>query len=162
MKIKIFLVLFFLFSAQAYGGKTGWSFNVGYHNPPGATVGANFLHFWDHLALELGIGWLDLKSSSRQGNSQNGSNGSSSLGVAGDVNLKYLFLDRVFRPYIQGGLSIGSTTSAGDNTGVAAGVGGGFFGGGIFLTGQKVYGYGSLNSAGGLNTFIQAGLGFYF
>lgn len=151
-----------LFTSVPSLAKEGWSFNLGYHNPPGATAGANFMRLWNHVAIELGIGWLDLSSSTRSGNSNNGKNGTSSLGVAGDANLKYLFLDRAFRPYIQGGFSIGSVTSAGDNTGVAAGVGGGFFGGGLFITGQKIYAYGSIDSAGGLNTFYQAGLGFYF
>jgi hypothetical protein len=146
-------------SSQA---KEGWSFNVGYQNPPGALIGANFMHFWTHLALELGIGWINLNNSSRTSNPNNGTAGSTGLAVAGDANLKYLFLDGEIRPYIQGGFSVASVTSVGDSTGVAAGVGGGFFGGGLFLTGQKVFAYGSINSAGGLNTFFQGGLGFYF
>jgi len=146
-------------SSQA---KEGWSFNVGYQNPPGALVGVNFMRFWTHWAIELGIGWINLNSSSRTSDPKNGTNGSSSVAVAGDANLKYLFLNGDLRPYIQGGFSVASVTSVGDNTGVAAGVGGGFFGGGLFLSGQKVFAYGSINSAGGLNTFFQAGLGFYF
>jgi hypothetical protein len=145
--------------APAKSSANGWSFNVGVHNPPGSLVGANFLHFWSHLALEMGVGWLDASSSNRNGTT---GNGTANLAVAGDINLKYLFLDRVFRPYIQGGFGAATVTTVGDNTGASAGVGGGFFGGGIFICGQKVYGYGSINSAGGLNTFLQGGLGFYF
>jgi len=160
---KLFLTMAILIliplSSQA---KEGWSFNVGYQNPPGALIGANFMHFWTHLALELGIGWVNLNSSNRTSNSQNGTNGSSSVAVAGDVNLKYLFSTGELRPYIQGGLSAATVTSVGDNTGIAAGVAGGFFGGGLFLSGQKVFAYGSINSAGGINAFFQAGLGFYF
>jgi hypothetical protein len=156
--ITIILILVPL-SSQA---KEGWSFNVGYQNPPGATIGANFLRLWSHFAIELGIGWVNLNNPSRTSNPQNGTNGSSSLAIAGDANLKYLFMNGDLRPYIQGGFSVASVTSVGDNTGIAAGVGGGFFGGGLFLTGQSVYAYGSINSAGGLNTFFQAGLGFYF
>ena len=155
-----FVILFFNSSRTL--AKEGWSVNLGYHNPPGATIGVNFLRFWTNLAFELGVGWLDLSSSTRTNNSGNGSTGSSSFGIAGDANLKYLFGSGGLRPYIQGGLSVGSVTSVGDNTGVAAGTGGGFFGGGLFLIGQKIYGYGSINSAGGLNTFVQGGLGFYF
>ena len=106
-------------------GAEGWSLNIGYHNPPGATVGFNFMRLWKNVAFEAGIGWLDLNSSSR--NSSGKSASSTSLAVAGDLNFKYLFGSGGLRPYVQAGFGAGSVTSVDDSTGIAAGIGGGFW-----------------------------------
>jgi hypothetical protein len=167
LRLKILAILCFVtvfMSAQslAGGGKQGWSLNLGYHNPPNSTVGVNFLRFWKNFAFEAGIGWLDWGSSSRNRRTQSDSDNTSTLSAAGDVNLKYLFGDGSLRPYIQGGIGTAGSLSIGENTGASASAGQLFGGGGFFLTGQSVYGYGSFNTMGGDDTFFQAGLGFYF
>ena len=40
----------FIFLTSPSFAKEGWSFNLGYHNPPGATLGLNFLRFWTNFA----------------------------------------------------------------------------------------------------------------
>ena len=41
-----------------------WTLNLGYNNPPSATVGANFLYFAKNFAFEIGLGWVDGEATS--------------------------------------------------------------------------------------------------
>jgi hypothetical protein len=149
-KKSVLAFAFFVLSNSA--AQAHWSFNVGYNNPPGALVGGNFLNFWTNFALELGVGWI----------TGNNKNGTSTAGVSGDGNLKYLFrAGKELRPYFQGGFGLESVTSVGNNTGVGLGTGGGFGGGGLFLQGHEVYAYGSYNISSS-GPFWQGGLGFMF
>ena len=133
---RIILILLVFCSMQA---QANWSMNFGYNNPPGATVGLNLLNFWDHVALEFGVGYV------------------SSTFIDGDINLKYLFMQQVFRPYIQGGFSTAIT-----GTGVGLGFNSGYAGGGFFLKGNPIYFYASYNITGLQISFGQVGLGFEF
>lgn len=134
-------------NAHARGG---WSWNIGYHNPPGAQVGLNFLYQWTNFAFEAGVGSIDSKSS--------GSSNTNTVTVGGDANLKYLFGSGWFRPYLQGGVMTGV---AANNDNAGAGTGSGFWGGGIFLEGNPFYFYLGANM---LRTNVEgnAGLGFGF
>lgn len=129
-----------------------WTWNIGYHNPPNSTIGVNFEYFWSKWALELGAGFLDFGTKDRSN--------TATLYLAGDVNMKYLFLSGVFRPYLMGGLGLGSGTSVGDNTALGASAGGGFVGGGVLMRGHPVYAYLGL-AIGNASTF-QFGVGFDF
>jgi hypothetical protein len=163
MKITTNLILLtFIFGClltpAAHAG-SGWSWGIGYHNPPNATLGLNFMHLWSNWAFELGLGYVN----STETNSTNSSNQSSStsnvnLSVAGDINLKYLFSSGGFRPYLQGGTYAGVGARAGDSSGASASVGGGFVGAGFFIMGSSVDFYLSFITAG--SGSVQLGLCF--
>jgi len=57
-KKSVLALCFLLFSAPAFARASLWSVGLGYHNPPGATVGLNFMHLWSHVAFEAGIGYI--------------------------------------------------------------------------------------------------------
>ncbi len=132
----------------------GWSWSLGYNNPPGATVGLNFMHLWSNWAFEVGIGAVQVKDENSTTNNED----AKTLQVAGDVDLKYLFGSGWFRPYLQGGMGAGIGVKSGDETSAGAGIGGGYFGGGIFMIGNPFYLYASYNSP----SFAQVGIGFGF
>lgn len=145
------LTTIFSLKAEARGG--GWSWNLGYNNPPGALVGLNFLYLGDNFGFEIGIGNVD----SDESNSS----------INGAASLKYLFRSgKTFRPYIQGGTRTGvSVNSNDDDTSAGASLGGGgYYGAGFFLVGNPMYFYASYNKDGGKGdgTFAQAGIGFDF
>lgn len=148
MKKLIFAIGVLGFSSLV---RADWGFSLGYNNPPGASVGANFTYFWSQWAFEFGIGSVNTSSTDDEGNRTN------RIGFGGDLNLKYLFRQGVFRPYLQAGLGAG--VGAG-NSGVSAGANGAFGGAGLFLKGSDVFGYLSYNVGSG--RFVQAGLGFMF
>jgi hypothetical protein len=151
-----FLALVFLANpSQARGG--GWSLNIGYHNPPGADVGANFLYQWSNWAFELGIGSISVSDSSTNNNNQ------SSAGLGGDLNLKYLFGNGGFRPYLQGGVLVGTGATVGENesTGASASTGSGFVGLGIMAElGSSAYIYLGGNAFNKRKSEFFFGLGF--
>lgn len=148
--MKIFIILFFLvISAKA---QQGWSLNLGYNNPPGATVGLNFMYLWSKWAFEIGAG-------SAKVNDKNNSSTELSI-LTGQVDLKYLFGSGGFRPYAQ--LGTGYALSSNNNS-AGLGVGGSLYGGlGFFGMGSSVYGYASYNlgNASSSSGFIQLGIGF--
>lgn len=135
----------------------GWSWNIGYHNPPGATVGLNFLYQWTNFAFEAGVGSIDSKNNNSS-STTGGENKSNTVTVGGDINLKYLFGSGWLRPYLQGGVMTGV---AADNDSAGAGTGSGFWGGGLFLQGNPFYFYLGANVLRS-NTDGFAGLGFDF
>lgn len=158
------LAVLTLYSSNLFAN---WSLNIGYNNPPGATIGINFLKtFSKNLGFEVGIGWVHIKASDDDDDNNSSSNqndndkdDSTKLAVAGDVNLKYFFSSGTVKPYLQGGFGVGVGASLGDDTDAGAGVGGGFGGLGLMIGGQSFYVYGSLNLASG-GTFLQGGVGF--
>ena len=119
--------------------QAGWSWGIGYHNPPGATLGLNFMHLWSNWAFETGIGYIGSSE-----NWNNRDNDSTTYTLGGDVNLKYLFGGKGFRPYLQGGFGAGLSTSTSGSVGAGTSISHPFFGGGIFLFGQGVYMYAGL------------------
>lgn len=124
--------------------KADWTWNLGYQNPAGSTVGLNFLHFWSNWAFEIGVGYINAQDSR--------------VTVAGDLDFKYLFGSSWFRPYLMAGLGYGTGALFEQNGGVSAGASGGFWGGGIFLKGNPFYVYTGL--VAGRGTTFQLGIGF--
>src|SRR5688572_30244862 len=117
MRILIFVMLLALVPMPA---QSDWSWGLGYHNPPGATVGLNFMHLWRNWALELGVGYIgssesvNAKAREKETDPAATDRDRVTYTVAGDVNLKYLFGSGTFRPYLQGGVgTFVSTTNTG-------------------------------------------------
>ena len=154
---KYILYLGIIFSTQICSAG-GWSFNLGYRNPPGSLLGLNFLYLWSNWAFEAGVGGVE---QSKGIDPATGSE-TKTTSVLGALNFKYLFDGQTFRPYLQVG--VGSSASITTNSGATASAGsnGGYFGGGLFLMGPPIYVYLSLNSSGGTGSFFQGGLGFNF
>jgi hypothetical protein len=129
----------------------GWSWNLGYNNPPGSTLGINFMHMWTNWIFEFGIG---------SASSAEDANGKTVSALAGGVNLKYLFDTTGLMTYVQGGSGAGIATGGGSTT---LGVGGSAYGGlGFLAMGSKWYGYGSGNVASHGGAFVQVGFGHNF
>jgi hypothetical protein len=147
----VFSVIIFL---SVFGSRTthaGWGIDIGYHNPPGANVGVNFTYFWANWAANMGVGSINTT----------GTNNSNTATVLGDFNMQYLFGANTVRPYLQGGITLGSSATVGSGGGVAVGTGAGFLGGGIMLKGRPVFGYVGGHVFSGANE-ICAGIGFEF
>ncbi len=138
-----------MLSTPAMSFANGWSLNLGYNNPPGATVGLSFMYLWQKWAFEIGAGSAKVKD-------QNNSSTDVTV-LSGDVDLKYLFGYGGFRPYVQLGTYY-STTSGNNNAGVSVG-NSSYAGVGFFGFGSSVYGYSSYNVGGGTGYF-QVGIGF--
>jgi len=138
---------------------SGWSFNVGYHNPPGATVGGNFMYLWTNWAVELGVGYIgvseQINTDSKKDNQKN-----SYYTVGGDFNMKYLFRQGGFRPYLEGGVGTGISTSSAGDVSAGASITHPFGGAGLMFMGQSAYFYvGALV----INAFeVLGGIGFNF
>jgi len=148
-----------LIASPSFAKGGGWSLNIGYHNPPGADVGANFLYQWSNWAFELGIGNIAVSDS----NSSSTNNSQSSAGIGGDLNLKYLFGNGGFRPYLQGGVLVGTGATVGNNdtTGASASTGSGFIGLGIMAeVGSSAYIYLGANAFNSRRSEFFFGLGF--
>lgn len=130
----------------------GWSWNLGYNNPPGATVGVNLMHQWTRWAFEVGVGSAKVTDSA--------DSTAEVTVLAGQLDMKYLWGASGFRPYAQ----LGTGYAAGSGNGSAGlSVGGSAYGGlGFFAMGSSVYGYTSYNlgNAAGSSGFVQAGIGF--
>lgn len=149
-KIKTLLFSFLVLHSST--SLAGWSVNLGYNNPPGATLGVNLMHLWSRWAFEVGLGYARIDSEQ--------DNRSSTI-LAGDLDLKYFLGGRGFRPYAQVGTGYGFGSGK-DGEGVGIGIGGSFYGGfGFFAMGRSVYGYASANVGHG-DIFLQAGVGVPF
>jgi hypothetical protein len=129
-----------------------WSWSIGYHNPPDATIGVNFMHLWSNWAFEFGIGFI--------GSRETVGNRSNVFTVAGDVNMKYLFMSGAVRPYLQGGFGTALSTSSQGDVGAGASLSNPFGGAGIMAFGNKFYVYASYLFVN--QSSLQAGLGFPF
>ena len=130
-----------------------WTWNVGYHNPAGSTVGLNLLYLGPTFGFEAGLGWIDVRADSDDDKKTDGS-----FAAAGDVNLKYFVSSGKVRPYAQAGVAIGFGARTG--SGAGASTGGGFAGLGLLIGSPSFYGYGAYDLDGSRSAFVQAGLGF--
>ena len=148
-KLTTTVFLFLAISLFSLNSQANWSWNVGYHNPPGAEVGINFMKLWSNWAFEAGIGSLDI-------NSNNNNSDGDSLQIGGALSLKYLFMSGFFRPYVQGGFGTG--LAIGD--GASLGTGNSYLGAGAFFIGKPFYVYLSLLFEN--NGSTQLGIGFPF
>lgn len=146
--------------SKSLAGSSGWSWGIGYHNPPNATLGLNFMYLWTNWAFEVGLGYINSTESSSSSSSSSSSNNNNdvNLSVAGDINLKYLFGSGTFRPYLQGGSYAGVAAHSGSGSNVGASVGGGFAGLGFYLMGGSFDFYLGYVTAG--NGSLQLGLNF--
>lgn len=142
---KTILLLLFILPTTSFAN--GWSLNLGYNNPPGASVGLNFMYLWQKWAFEIGAGSAKVKDS----------NNTDVSVLAGDIDLKYLFGSGGFRPYLQAG-TFYNTNTGNNNASVSVG-GSSYMGVGFFGMGNSVYGYTSYNVGGGTGYF-QIGIGF--
>lgn len=135
--------------------------NIGYHNPPGATVGLNFMHLWTKWAFEFGIGSVSSKDSEDWNSKEDKDQGkTTTYSVGGDLNLKYLFGSGGLRPYLQGGVGAAVSTTDEGSTSAGTSVSRPFGGVGFFAMGSGVYCYASwlfMNAS-----TIQAGIGINF
>ncbi|MFW7380897.1 MAG: hypothetical protein ACOH5I_18925 [Oligoflexus sp.] len=146
-----------------------WTFNLGYHNPPGSKVGVNFLYWSQPLMFEIGIGWIDVDSLDNEDTNEAGNNDATTeeestdlrVAVAGALNVKYMLTSGGVRPYLQLGVGAGSYVQAGDDTDLGAGIGGLYGGLGLMAGSPQFYAYASYNIHGNSNhNFAQFGIGF--
>lgn len=143
MKCLVIVFAFLVLFEQK--SQANWSMNLGYNNPPSATVGLNLMNIWTNWAFELGLGSAKVED-------KNDSNIDVTV-LTGDVDFKYLFSNGGFRPYLQVGTAY--AIGAKDNA-ASLGVGGSGYGGlGFFAMGSRFYAYASYNTG----SFIQFGLG---
>ena len=166
------LILFVISLAACLAGSetalANWSLNLGYNNPPGASLGVNFLYRGSKIGFEVGIGWVDADakvedddSDDEDGEDDDDEETSAGLALAGDLNVKYFFSGGGVAPYIQGGFGAAVSGKVGDGGGANAGLGGGFAGVGLMAGGNDLYLYLSANVAGSTdNLFYQVGVGF--
>jgi hypothetical protein len=161
LKVQSFsgIVLASLLLPLGSSSYANWTFNVGYHNPPQAGLGVNFLYGGSQFAVELGIG--SVQSDANFDNDKKAAKDDGvALGIGGDINAKAFFSSGGVRPYVQAGMLLGTSGSLGDNSGFGVGSGSVFAGGGLWL-GQlsSVHGYLSYNVLASTG-FLQAGIGF--
>ena len=148
MKKTVFLCLALL-TPSAFAGWTG---NLGYNNPPGS-IGLNFLYLATKWGFEAGIGRVNADSTTDDSSTKEDES-SSSVGLTGDLNLKYFFTRGTFNPYMQAGVGAGIGASG---SGVGAGLGGGFLGAGILIGNEGFHIYGGV--VGSSSIAGQAGIG---
>lgn len=155
MKKIILTFAFIIFFLPKYAKAYGWNWSLGYNNPPGATIGLNFMYLWTNWAFEFGVGGVQQSTGTDSSGKE-----TKTTSVLGDIDFKYLFGSSWVRPYLQVGA--GSSASVTNSTGnaVSAGIGGMYYGGGIFLMGNPFHLYVSYNVAS--SSFVQAGIGFNF
>lgn len=158
MRLISFIAVFAVVFAASLA-KAEWAWNIGYHNPPSSQVGLNFAYFWTKWAFEIGIGYVNIDDKDKD--NKNEEDDDTNIRVGGGINMKYLFSYGVVRPYLQGGFGMATGIDVGDDASAGAGLGGGYFGGGLYIKSSSVHVYASYN-VGNSTSFLQAGLGFPF
>lgn len=139
----------------------GWSWSIGYNNPPGAVPGVNFLKVWDQWAFEVGVGYVNAQNTKDDPDTPEDEEEDTTAIIGGDLDIKYFFSGgRTFQPFVQGGTGYGIALGS-DKNGAAAGVGGFFVGVGFFLGNTSDFHvYTSANVGNDLFFSIGAGSGF--
>ncbi len=150
----IFMTLTILFFAQT--GFASWSVNIGWHNPPAASLGVNVLKDFGYVGLEAGTGYFRLGNDDDDTNLSENKNAFILVGAA---NLKFFYPMSFGRPYLQVGADwrFGGEVSRESSLGVSSGKP---YGGLGVLIGNtsSFYGYSSVN-IGNKKIFGQIGLG---
>jgi hypothetical protein len=113
--------------------RADWSIGAGYHDPPDATAGLNFMYLWTNWAVQFGIGYV--------GSSENWNSKNNAYAVGGDINFQYLFLSGLFRPYLVGGFGSGVALDKYKTISAGATISNPFGGGGFYLMGSDLYVY---------------------
>lgn len=158
--LKASVTLIFLSASQAPTALAEWSLNLGYNNPPGATVGLNAMRTFSRgFAIEFGVGWFNINNRNSE-NSESKDKDTTQFALSGDINLKYFFSSGTVKPYLQGGFGMGLAGDIGGKTGLGAGVGSGFGGIGVNIGSKSIYAYASGNLISTGDPFLQAGVGF--
>ncbi len=139
-----------------------WTFNLGYQNPPGALVGANLFYFGSSWGAEVGIGGIDVDTLSKNNDKENSETQENTWAttIGGDVNIKYFLTPGKIRPYMQGGLGLGISATAGKDSNAHAGTGKLFGGIGLMGGSPSFYAYVSaviMNIT--IRGLFQAGIG---
>ena len=148
-------VLFLLPASLAHAD---WTLNIGWHNPPGSTLGVNFLYLGQAWGFEAGIGAVNLAA---EGTAAQDDRDNAHLSISGALNVKYFFGSGGVRPYAQVGFGAGIGATVGDDAGAGGGVGGPFAGLGIFGDAGKWYVYAAYNVWQNSGGSPQAGVGFH-
>ena len=146
-----FIFLFLTFLAPS--AFAGWTANIGYNNPPGA-IGLNFLYLSTKWGFEAGIGRIQAGSTTDDSSTQ-ADESDSSLGLSGDINLKYFLSKGTFSPYLQGGVGAGIGASG---SGLGAGLGGGFLGAGLLIGNEGFHLYGGVIGSSSLAGQLGIGM----
>ena len=153
------LITIWSLSLTATTSFANWTLGLGYHNPPNAGFGLNFLYFDYGWAFEIGLGWGEVESKDTNNDTEN-EDDSVTGRVHGGVNFKYFFQEGTFRPYGQIGLLAGGSLTAGKSQGGQGGVGDLYGGLGLMVGSPDFYFYGSFNITANEKDFIQGGIGF--
>jgi hypothetical protein len=142
--------------------QANWTLNLGFHNPPGSSLGINFLYWATRWNFEAGLGWFDAKAQADDDSTaeEKKKKDEVSVALAGDLNIKYRFSSGSVAPYLQCGVSGGGGVSVGDKSDVGAGAGGPFAGVGIMFGSPRFYAYGVYNMWSKETGQAGAGLGF--
>lgn len=150
-KHRCFLLLCLLLLASR--AEARWSWSLGYNNPPGSTLGVNFMHQWSRWAFELGVGGIQ----QRKGLDAAGEE-TRTTSVLGDMGFKYLTGSGSVRPYLEFGAGSAATVQTTTGADLSAGVGGLFGGVGLYAQGGSLNFYLGIISGGG-NGAMTFGLG---
>jgi hypothetical protein len=140
-----------------------WTLNLGYHNPMNADLGVNFLYWGSKWNFEVGIGWVDADAKATDDANDTATEKDDDgvgLALAGDLNVKYRFVNGAFAPYIQVGIGAWTSAAVGDQTDANADLGGPFAGIGLMIGKPNFYGYAAYNVDKNENDQVQAGIGF--
>jgi hypothetical protein len=138
-----------------------WTLNLGYHNPMNADLGVNFLYWGSQWNFEVGIGWVDAdaKATDDKDEAVKDDDGVG-LALAGDLNVKYRFVNGTIAPYVQLGIGAWTSAAVGDQTDANADLGGPFAGIGLMIGKPNLYVYAAYNVDKNENDQVQAGIGF--
>lgn len=142
------------FGLAASDALADYSLNIGYQNPAPSTVGVNAQYLGQQIGVEVGLGWAKAASSDDDKRR-------ASLALLGDVNVKYLFMDGVFRPYLEAGVTLENDFYLGSISGVNLSSGPPFFGAGAIFGSKTLYGYAGAVYLQG-KTYAQGGVGWGF
>lgn len=114
-----------------------FTLNLGYQNPAPALLGLNGQYLLPNLAIEVGLGWANLKPDEEEESDKR----RATLTLLGGVNLKYLFLTGAFRPYLEGGFTLQNNYYLATKLGADLSTGPPFFGFGALIGSAPLYGY---------------------
>lgn len=152
--LRQYLCLIVVLLAKPDISQANMTINLGYHNPPQATLGLNFLYLSGDLGFEVGVGWVnfetlksdevdkdDKNTTSQPTGSDDSPDDTAKFVVLGAFNLKYFFSKGSMRPYVMGGFGTGVAGALGEANDLDLSVGGGFAGIGILFGKPSFYGY---------------------
>jgi hypothetical protein len=155
-------ILTILLFTPASSAWANWTLNLGYHNPPHAQVGINFLYWGSNWNFEAGIGWINAEAAADDDSTVEEKNEKDelSLAISGDLNVKYRFSSGGIAPYVQFGMAAAMGAAVGDENDAGAGLGSPFVGLGLMFGKPSLYAYAAYNFWSSEQGEPQAGIGF--